>query len=75
MHNVAELSPEGQVPVIEVVTEQETENDADSSSFVLSESHAILRYLSSEPAFGVSNHWYAGYDLQGKASIDAHLDW
>lgn len=82
-----QISPLGKVPVIqefdEVLASDATppENSggpsgaSETNSFVLSESHSILRYLSLHPDYGVSDHWYAGYGLHGKATVDSQLDW
>ena len=54
------MNPMGQIPVMK-------DND-----FVLTESHAILRYLSQK--FKVEDHWYPN-DLKQRAKVDQYLDW
>ena len=40
--------------------------------FVLTESHAILRYLCEK--FGVADHWYPK-EMKKRAKMDQYLDW
>ena len=48
------------------------ETDADGSTWVLSESHAMLKYLATTRK--VKDHWYPA-DLRQRAKVDQYLDW
>jgi glutathione S-transferase len=66
------LNKHGQVPVL-----VEEEDGTEETLFVLSESSAILKYLSEKHSTTsvVANRLYAAYDLKDKAKIWSAMDW
>ena len=48
------------------------ETDADGSTWVLAESHAIMKYLATTR--GVPDHWYPA-EPKLRARVDQYLDW
>ena len=63
------LNPMKLVPVLVV---SDSEESQEGEKFVLTESHAILRYLATTQAC-VKDHWYPE-ELRARARVDEYLD-